>query len=305
MSGTEYLRVLSDVDTNTEIYKIFEDDIIFFKLFFSLENYSDNINDKEGILKFINGSFYKKFLQQFESYLQSKENNYFTWYFQLISFLYKIRPKLLPIIIFTIPTALKFYSSYESDIKTFISIESNKSNFYFLLNQILERINNYSKIKANKSEIIKHAENYLFNLLFKENKKCQNPLNKSQKEERNFEELFRILYEDKYDEFILYLTKHPEIDIHEEIQIDNYPFLVEKFKAPFVSLIDICCLFGSIKCFQYLHNNNCEFGEHTGTYSIIGGNYEIVQILNEDNIDFHDCLKTTIKYHQYFRGLLC
>ena len=291
MSEKEKLYLLSDIDKNTDVYKIFEDDINFFNSFLSLEKYSNIINDKEDVLKFIDGQMYKDFLKQFEIYLRKKENNYFTCYFQLIEFLFKIRPKLLPIIIFTIPTALKFYSSYKKDIKNYVFNERLKSDFYdFVVIPIIVRINNYSDIKTNKLVIIEHPENYLYNFIFKEIKDYQ---------KGDIEELIPILYEDNYDNLISFLAKYPNINIDEKIMVYDYPFLYYCFQTWSVSLIGICCLFGAINCFKYFYINNCKCGRNINKYSIIGGNYEIVQILHQENIDFHDCLEIAIKYHQY------
>ena len=66
-----------------------------------------------------------------------------------------------------------------------------------------------------------------------------------------------------------------------------------------ILLIDVCCFFGSLKCFKYLLLNKCEITEFTLKSSIAGGNQEIINILKERQYSFEECLETSVKYHRY------
>ena len=88
---------------------------------------------------------------------------------------------------------------------------------------------------------------------------------------------------------------HQEFDIQKPQTIERnnkyYPFLKffntsnqRKWGSPSsysISLIDFCCLYGSLKCFKYLLLNKCEITEKTLKYSIAGGNQEIIVILQQ------------------------
>ena len=113
--------------------------------------------------------------------------------------------------------------------------------------------------------------NFLKFVLFPE----EFPINESEEQK----EMFSFLQKDDIDGFISFLSNNPTIDIKEEQKLKRggyYFFLVGWFV---ISLIDFCCLFGSLKCFKYLLLNKCEITENTLNYSIAGGNQEIINIL--------------------------
>ena len=66
-----------------------------------------------------------------------------------------------------------------------------------------------------------------------------------------------------------------------------------------ISLIDVCCLFGSLKCFKYLLLNKCEITWKTLKYSITGANKEIINTFKEKGHSFEECLETSVQYHRY------
>ena len=113
-------------------------------------------------------------------------------------------------------------------------------------------------------------------------------------------EIINIIIQDDYNELVAFLTKHPEINIHARIQIPTKEPLYQLVNDESISFIDLCCLFGSIHCFKYFLINQCKLSFDTEIYCIIGGNYEIIQILNQQNSTFDGCIKTSIRYHQYF-----
>ena len=101
-------------------------------------------------------------------------------------------------------------------------------------------------------------------------------------ENKEQKEMFLILQKDYIDGFI------------------SRVYYCSLFDSPsFISLIDFCCFFGSLKCFKYLLLNKCEITEKTLKYSIPGGNQEIITILKEKGYSFEECLETSVKYHRY------
>ena len=155
----ETLKFLSDVDTNTEIYKLLEEDISFLDSFFSFEEYEQIINDEDNIQEFIISPIFKNFQQQFETFILNKQINSFSWVLKLLSFLAKIRPKLQPIIIFIFPIVLKVYYSSLNDLKSFLNAPSNCSftNFPGFFNEFIYYIffkkNEYRTIYIRKFNI--------------------------------------------------------------------------------------------------------------------------------------------------------
>ena len=104
-------------------------------------------------------------------------------------------------------------------------------------------------------------------------------------ENKEQKEMFLILQKD-------YITKEQELEWR--------VYYCSLFDSPsFISLIDFCCFFGSLKCFKYLLLNKCEITEKTLKYSIPGGNQEIITILKEKGYSFEECLETSVKYHRY------
>ena len=125
------------------------------------------------------------------------------------------------------------------------------------------------------------------------------------KEIKEQKEMFSLLENDDIDGFISFLSKNPTIDITKEQKLENdgYYYQLFEWMISSISLIDLCCLFGSLKCFKYLLLNKCQITnrgfEDTLHYSIAGGNQEIINILKENRYSFENYLETSVKYHRY------
>ena len=91
----------------------------------------------------------------------------------------------------------------------------------------------------------------------------------------------------------------PTIDITNNQKLESTYYLDLFGWCTSVSLIDFCCLFGSVECFKYLLLNKCEISNLTLKYSIAGGNQDIINILKEKGHSFEECLETSVKYHRY------
>ena len=117
------------------------------------------------------------------------------------------------------------------------------------------------------------------------------------------EQLFTILKNDDIDAFISFLSVNPSFNIHEKMRVDHnsYWYIIFDYCIE-VYMIDLCCYFGSLKCFRYLLLNKCEITDKTLNWSIAGGNKEIINILKENGHSFEHYLETSISHHQYETG---
>ena len=66
-----------------------------------------------------------------------------------------------------------------------------------------------------------------------------------------------------------------------------------------ISIIDLCCFFGSIKCFKYFFMNEFGFTDKTQKYSVMGGNFEIIRIIVQKGLSFDNCFEKSVEYHHY------
>ena len=117
-------------------------------------------------------------------------------------------------------------------------------------------------------------------------------------ENKEQDEMILLLQKDDIDGFFSFLSKNPTIDLTKEQELDEDGYYYYLFDD-FVSLIDFCCFFGSLKCFKYLLLNKCEITKETLHYSIAGGNQEIIALLQQNGHSFEECLETSVKYHRY------
>ena len=129
-------------------------------------------------------------------------------------------------------------------------------------------------------------------------KNCIFPEEFPKNENKEQQEMFLLLQNDDIDGFISFLSKNPTIDITKEQKVKGgyYYHLFDLSSS--ISLIDFCCLFGSLKCFKYLLLNKCKITKQTLKCWIAGGNKEIINILKEKSNKFEECLETSVKYHR-------
>ena len=64
-------------------------------------------------------------------------------------------------------------------------------------------------------------------------------------------------------------------------------------------LLDICCFYGSIKCFKFLETNGFESGQKIKELSIAGGNLELIHSIEQKGILFDNCFEISIQYHHH------
>ena len=128
------------------------------------------------------------------------------------------------------------------------------------------------------------------------------------------------LKNDLIADFQQFIANNPTFDINKEIEnnLNLPPYYVDLSngkcsksiihqntkrglglrKSNNISLIDLCCFYGSIKCFKYLLLNDCKLKEESCQYAVAGGNLEIIHILEQKEFDFEECLRQSIKYHR-------
>ena len=66
-----------------------------------------------------------------------------------------------------------------------------------------------------------------------------------------------------------------------------------------LSNLQIAALFGSVKCFRFLLINGEEIKAKTCEYAIIGGNYEIVHLCEQNGLKFEKCLNVSVQFHRF------
>ena len=157
-------------------------------------------------------------------------------------------------------------------------------------------------VKTSFSEEIKEIEQYIKDntvflkfIMFPD----EFPINTNK--EQN--ELFPLLQHDCINEFISFHSHHSTLDLHKEQTLTEGGYYYSLFDVEkniqSISLLDFCCLFGSLKCFMYLLINQIEITDKTKRYAISGGNQQIIAILCQNGQSFDDYLETSIKYHRY------
>ena len=122
--------------------------------------------------------------------------------------------------------------------------------------------------------------------------------------------LYKLIQKDLVKEFIIYVNR-TNLSLDTKIDKSKYEtnlFLLKSNKNSHylltddVELIELAAFFGSIQIFQYLRLNNVELTPSLWIYAIHGRNYEIIHMLEQDNVELDDkiyqiCLKESIKCH--------
>ncbi|KAK8883824.1 hypothetical protein M9Y10_042923 [Tritrichomonas musculus] len=117
----------------------------------------------------------------------------------------------------------------------------------------------------------------------------------------NDDDIARVIKNDDINQLQALVSNNPDMILDGTIKSNIF----EPFKVRRINYLNYAAFNGSINCFKYLLLNKVEIDELTYELSIIGGNFEIVRIVNnaKDNdyssIDFVlSGLKQAIKYHQ-------
>ena len=157
-----------------------------------------------------------------------------------------------------------------------------KYEFYQTLihNNIIMEYFEFSKFKCNNSQ--EDIERYK---IARENGYTNEILPKS-------------IREDNIDLFQQYISE-TNIDINSFIKISYYETFFNIDSNPNISLIEYSALFGAENIFKFLWGNHATIRTFLPQYAIIGGNSNIIHILEENpDISFSNCLDIAIKLHR-------
>ena len=117
-------------------------------------------------------------------------------------------------------------------------------------------------------------------------------------------EMILLLQRDDLVGFLSFLSKNPTIDITKYQKFEDWGYYFHLFNLKNrITLISLCCYFGSVNCFKYLLSNQCRVEDigidNTIQFAIEGGNQEIIDILKEKGYSFKLCLQMSVLFHRY------
>ncbi|OHT01640.1 hypothetical protein TRFO_31526 [Tritrichomonas foetus] len=115
----------------------------------------------------------------------------------------------------------------------------------------------------------------------------------------SIDEISHIIRSDNAILFQEYFAK-TNLDVNSEVPECFYEINKELSKNERkLSMLDYASYFGSLDIFKYLLLNNAEISQFTPIYAVIGGNSEIMHILEDSKVIFTSkCMKKAIKYHR-------
>lgn len=88
-------------------------------------------------------------------------------------------------------------------------------------------------------------------------------------------------------------------DFNYNDEVSTFPIQILNFDMS-VRLIDIASAFGSINCFKFLQMNKAVITGNTFDAAIMGGNLEIIKIIDASYEEVHSIsIETAIRYHRY------
>ena len=151
----------------------------------------------------------------------------------------------------------------------------------FLVKSLIPVVLDYSLKNFNQKYAQSFISEYTIEEKIKDDEKQQHKKNASQIMEQ-------IIFDDDYDSLIKFLNQHQSFNIDPETTYSNE-------KTP----LELCCIYGSVHCFKFFYLNKCQIRENISSYSIRGGNSEIVQILIHEKVDFSNAFIDSIVYHRY------
>lgn len=114
-------------------------------------------------------------------------------------------------------------------------------------------------------------------------------------EAEKFNKLIELIKSDDISSFQEFIS-HTNVDINTKININS--FKIDKTYNP--SLIELSCFFGSLQIFKFLLMNNATRWKMLPNYALAGGNYEIIHILERENVKFDkiEVISEAIKFHR-------
>ncbi|OHS92885.1 hypothetical protein TRFO_12270 [Tritrichomonas foetus] len=127
------------------------------------------------------------------------------------------------------------------------------------------------------------------------------------------EKIAQLIRSDNINDFIEHISKMDGFDLNSTIEpsfLENNSD-INNPKNKRINLLEYSMAFGSINIFRYLWMNKVEYSKESLNYSIIGGNFEIIHILEEESkfIFDEECYNKSWKYfrleiNEYLSSLL-
>ena len=266
-SYVEQLYLLSDIDEKSNLYKIFGNDIKLINDFILLDQYANKLNNPSELQEFIISTNFQDFKELLENLISNKRFESFIVLLNLFSYLFEIRPKLLPIIVLLIPILFNSYPSSFNDIKKYILKNCYKTYFYTFIHQIYFKdldIEQFLVEQENQTKILNVEEIYqeiinknLCLALYDKEINVDPTINEPE------ETLIKIIFNDDCDELVSFTTKYPLFNLKTKIRRDMHPQLSDILPNILITPINLCCFFGSVKCFKYLFLNARKFNIRT------------------------------------------
>ncbi|OHT00994.1 hypothetical protein TRFO_07648 [Tritrichomonas foetus] len=129
------------------------------------------------------------------------------------------------------------------------------------------------------------------------------------------EEIAKIIRSDDIDSFIEYVSNHDNYDLNSKVMasfLENNSDINNKVNShDGLSLFEYSMGYGSVNIFRYLWEKKVEYTDQSLKYCVIGGNSDILRILEEESkYKFNEeCYYTSIQYYhpkitEHFQNLL-
>ncbi|OHT11575.1 hypothetical protein TRFO_18941 [Tritrichomonas foetus] len=168
----------------------------------------------------------------------------------------------------------------------------NMDYFVYFLPEIKKF--NFSIYKQLKTEFRSDLKYYkLKNIIKKPNRK---ELYKN----RDGDNIRKIIQNDDLDSFLKIIASNETFNLNSKIRMlfESNEILIKDYEG--ITLLDCSIFYGSINIFKYLRLNKADYSSQSLLFSIVGGNIEILHILEEETqpnfSDYH--LFQAVKYHQ-------
>ncbi|OHT10908.1 hypothetical protein TRFO_19715 [Tritrichomonas foetus] len=114
------------------------------------------------------------------------------------------------------------------------------------------------------------------------------------------EEIAKIIRSDDINQFIDFVSRKGNFDLNSRIKPTFFENNIDlSSESQGINLLDYSVIFGSINIFRYLLLNKVKFSKESFKYCIIGNNYEILHIFEEDEqLEFDK--KCYLKCFEYY-----
>ena len=117
----------------------------------------------------------------------------------------------------------------------------------------------------------------------------------------NLPEPFKYILYDDLDSLKTYISQNNNFDPDTQLYRYHYEWskIIDPFNKDFLEiyLLDFCAVFGNDEIFKYLKVNGCCLSQSIAERAVFGGNFNIIHILEQNEISFDSCLSQSIKFH--------